>query len=103
MGGGGGILTGNINREGWNIAMEVFVGVAFVNAIVLFSYTIDPVTHVALSSDAKCVLASTLDSTLRLLDHQTGECLTAWVGYSFAISSELNCVVTFGIITSFQT
>ena len=36
-----------------------------------------PVGYVALSSDQNCVLAATLDSTLRLLDKATGQVRTS--------------------------
>lgn len=35
----------------------------------------DPVTCVSFSRDGNCVLASSLDDTLRLLDKDTGEML----------------------------
>ena len=40
-----------------------------------------PVTHVALSHDANCVLASCLDAKLRLLDKSNGEMLNEYAGH----------------------
>lgn len=40
-----------------------------------------PVTSVQLSTDNACTLASTLDSTLRLLDNETGRELVAFTGH----------------------
>ena len=42
---------------------------------------IDPVTSVQLSNDKNCLLVSTLDNTLRLLDKETGECLMEYKGH----------------------
>lgn len=38
-----------------------------------------PVTSVVFSRDGQCVLASSLDSTIRLLDKDTGELLNEYV------------------------
>lgn len=38
-----------------------------------------PVTSVRLSSDGQCVLVSSLDSTIRLMDKETGEMLNEYV------------------------
>ena len=40
-----------------------------------------PVGHVALSHDQQCVLAATLDSTLRLLDKASGQVLCEYAGH----------------------
>lgn len=40
-----------------------------------------PVTHISVSNDGKCVLASCLDSRLRLLETDTGELLNAYTGH----------------------
>jgi mitogen-activated protein kinase organizer 1 len=42
-------------------------------------YLGEPVTSVAFSQDSQCVLSSTLDSTIRLLDKETGELLNEYV------------------------
>jgi WD40 repeat protein len=39
------------------------------------------VTHVAVSNDGKCLLASCLDSKVRLLETDTGELLNAYSGH----------------------
>jgi mitogen-activated protein kinase organizer 1 len=39
------------------------------------------VTHISVSNDGKCVLASCLDSRLRLLETDTGELLNAYTGH----------------------
>ena len=41
-----------------------------------------PVTHVALSHDANCVLASCLDARLRLLDKSSGQLLNEYAGHA---------------------
>lgn len=38
-----------------------------------------PVTSVTLSKDGQCVLVSSLDNTIRLLDKETGELLNEYV------------------------
>lgn len=40
-----------------------------------------PVTNVSLSRDQNCVLASSLDSTLRLIDKSTGQLLNQYTGH----------------------
>ena len=40
-----------------------------------------PITHVSVSNDGKCMLASCLDSKLRLLETDTGELLNAYSGH----------------------
>jgi mitogen-activated protein kinase organizer 1 len=40
-----------------------------------------PVTSVTLSKDGQCVLVSSLDDTVRLLDKDTGELLNEYVHY----------------------
>ena len=49
-----------------------------------------PVGHVALSRDGNCILAGTLDSTLRLLDKSTGQVLCEYQGHSNS-SFKLSC------------
>jgi len=41
----------------------------------------DPVTSVSFSHDKNCILASTLNSTIRLLDKQSGEMLAEYKGH----------------------
>jgi hypothetical protein len=41
----------------------------------------EPVTCVSFSRDGKCVLASSLDNTIRLLDKETGELLADYSGH----------------------
>ena len=41
-----------------------------------------PVTHVALSHDSNCVLASCLDAKLRLMDKSNGEMLNEYAGHA---------------------
>ncbi|XP_031561852.1 WD repeat domain-containing protein 83-like isoform X2 [Actinia tenebrosa] len=41
----------------------------------------EPVTCVAISQDSQCILSSTLDSTIRLLDKETGELLNEFKGH----------------------
>jgi len=51
------------------------------------------VTSVSFTRDGQCILSSTLDNTLRLLDKQTGEMLNEYVGHkntSYKIDSCLN-------------
>eukprot|EP00966_Prymnesium_polylepis_P120851 2792571-Prymnesium_polylepis.1 len=52
-----------------------------------------PVTHVALSHDGNCVLASTLDSKLRLLDKADGQLLTEYTGHCNT-SFKLSCCLS---------
>ena len=42
-----------------------------------------PVTSVTLSKDGQCILASSLDNTVRLLDKETGELLNEYVAWQF--------------------
>ncbi|KAJ3223925.1 Eukaryotic translation initiation factor 5A [Clydaea vesicula] len=52
-----------------------------------------PVTSATFSGDGQCVLASTLDSTIQLLDKESGEVLNSYSGHingSYKISSCLN-------------
>ena len=44
-------------------------------------YTGHPVTSVTLSKDGQCILASSLDNTVRLLDKETGELLNEYAAY----------------------
>ncbi len=43
-----------------------------------------PITHVAVSNDGKCILASCLDSKVRLLETDTGELLNTYSGHHAA-------------------
>ena len=43
---------------------------------------IDPVTSVKLSHDQNCILASTLDSVIRLFDKGTGELLSSYKAHT---------------------
>ena len=52
-----------------------------------------PIGYVALSSDQNCVLASTLDSTLRLLDKASGQVLCEYRGHSNT-SFKLGCCLS---------
>ena len=45
-------------------------------------YIGQPVTSVNFTRDGQCVLASTLDDTIRLMDKDTGELLNEWVRIS---------------------
>uniref|UniRef100_UPI00358E0DDD WD repeat domain-containing protein 83-like n=1 Tax=Myxine glutinosa TaxID=7769 RepID=UPI00358E0DDD len=49
-----------------------------------------PLSNVALSRDGQCVLAASLDSTLRLLDKETGELLGEFTGHE-ASSYRVEC------------
>ena len=56
-------------------------------------YLKDPVTSVSFSHDHNCVLASTLNSTIRLLDRDTGGSLAEYTGHSnveFKVDSVLS-------------
>lgn len=44
----------------------------------------DPVTSVSFSHDHNCLLVSTLNSTIRLLDRDTGESLAEYTGHANA-------------------
>mmetsp|Transcript_7266 Transcript_7266/g.17453 ORF Transcript_7266/g.17453 Transcript_7266/m.17453 type:complete len:309 (+) Transcript_7266:170-1096(+) len=52
-----------------------------------------PVTHLALSNDGNCVLANCMDSTLRLLDKESGELLASYRGHVHE-SIKLDCALT---------
>ncbi|KAJ6813546.1 WD repeat domain-containing protein 83 [Iris pallida] len=52
-----------------------------------------PVNCISLSNDANCVLASCLDSTLRLLDRSTGELLQEYKGHTCK-SFKMDCCLT---------
>lgn len=52
-----------------------------------------PVNCVSLSNDTNCVLASCLDSTLRLLDRSTGELLQEYKGHTCK-SFKMDCCLT---------
>ena len=48
----------------------------------LYLYSLGvPVTHVSVSNDGHCLLASCLDSKVRLLETDTGELLNAYTGH----------------------
>lgn len=47
--------------------------------LVLFQ---EGVTGASFSGDGQCVLASTMDSTLRLMDKDTGELLSQYTGHT---------------------
>ena len=53
----------------------------------------DPVTSVSFSHDHNCLLVSTLNSTIRLLDRDTGESLSEYTGHTnveFKVDSVLS-------------
>ncbi|XP_038626668.1 WD repeat domain-containing protein 83 isoform X1 [Tachyglossus aculeatus] len=52
-----------------------------------------PVTSVCFSKDGQCVLASSLDSTLRLLDKDTGEMLGEYSGHK-NLACKLDCCLS---------
>lgn len=52
-----------------------------------------PVNCISLSNDSNCILASCLDSTLRLLDRSTGELLQEYKGH-ICKSYKLDCCLT---------
>ncbi|XP_076923160.1 uncharacterized protein LOC143585205 [Bidens hawaiensis] len=52
-----------------------------------------PVNCISLSNDGNCVLASCLDSTLRLLDRTTGELLQEYKGHTCK-SFKMDCCLT---------
>lgn len=52
-----------------------------------------PVNCISLSNDTNCVLASCLDSTLRLLDRSTGELLQEYKGHTCK-SFKMDCCLT---------
>ncbi|CAM8884004.1 unnamed protein product [Rhodiola kirilowii] len=52
-----------------------------------------PVNCIALSNDGNCILASCLDSTLRLIDRTTGELLQEYKGHKCK-SYKLDCCLT---------
>lgn len=45
-------------------------------------YLQDPVTSACFSRDKQCILAATLNSTIRLLDKETGELLADYTGHT---------------------
>ncbi|NWU21181.1 WDR83 protein, partial [Dyaphorophyia castanea] len=51
-----------------------------------------PITSVCFSKDGQCVLAASLDSTLRLLDKDTGELLGEYTGHR-STTYRLDCVL----------
>ncbi|VFQ93393.1 unnamed protein product [Cuscuta campestris] len=52
-----------------------------------------PVNCISLSNDGNCILASCLDSTLRLMDRSTGELLQEYKGHTCK-SSKTDCCLT---------
>ena len=54
-------------------------------------YTGHPVTSVTLSKDGQCILASSLDNTVRLLDKETGELLNEYASYLVVLSCTIPC------------
>ncbi|RVX17185.1 WD repeat domain-containing protein 83 [Vitis vinifera] len=52
-----------------------------------------PVNCISMSNDANCILASCLDSTLRLLDRSTGELLQEYKGHTCK-SYKMDCCLT---------
>jgi mitogen-activated protein kinase organizer 1 len=50
--------------------------------IVILIYETEPVTSVSFSKDGNCVLASSLDDTLRLMDRANGTMLNAYKGHT---------------------
>ncbi|XP_064355383.1 WD repeat domain-containing protein 83 [Dromaius novaehollandiae] len=56
-------------------------------------YVGSPVTCVCFTKDGQCVLAASLDSTLRLLDKDTGELLGEYTGHRSA-TYKLDCVLS---------
>ncbi|XP_029441006.1 WD repeat domain-containing protein 83-like [Rhinatrema bivittatum] len=55
--------------------------------------TLGPVTSVDFSKDGQCMLASSLDTTLRLLDRDTGELLGEYSGHQNR-DCKLECCLT---------
>ncbi|NWI39622.1 WDR83 protein, partial [Picathartes gymnocephalus] len=55
-------------------------------------YIGSPITSVCFSKDGQCVLAASLDSTLRLLDKDTGELLGEYTGHR-STTYRLDCVL----------
>lgn len=56
-------------------------------------YVGSPITCVCFSKDGQCALAASLDSTLRLLDKETGEMLGEYTGHRSS-SYRLDCVMS---------
>ena len=52
-----------------------------------------PITSVALSHDGQCILGACLDSTLRLLDKNSGELLASYDGHLHQ-ATKLDCLLT---------
>jgi mitogen-activated protein kinase organizer 1 len=65
-------------------------------------YLKDPVTSASFSHDANCVLAATLNSTIRLLDKSSGEMLSDYKGHKntdykpVLVVLRMSAVVTLG-------
>lgn len=53
-----------------------------------------PVTCVSLSHDDNCILVSTLDDTIRLLDRNAGELLSEYRGHSNRVGAVYMCIFT---------
>ena len=51
----------------------------------------EPVTSVMLSQDSQCILVSTLDNCIRLLDKETGELLNEYVIAYFTVPCDCEC------------
>ncbi|NXE30930.1 WDR83 protein, partial [Ardeotis kori] len=56
-------------------------------------YVGSPITSVCFSKDGQCALAASLDSTLRLLDKETGELLGEYKGHR-STAYRLDCVLS---------
>ncbi|XP_056181927.1 LOW QUALITY PROTEIN: WD repeat domain-containing protein 83 [Falco biarmicus] len=56
-------------------------------------YIGSPITSVCFSKDGQCTLAASLDSTLRLLDKETGELLGEYTGHR-STAYRLDCVLS---------
>jgi mitogen-activated protein kinase organizer 1 len=67
------IVTGSI--DGCIRIYDIRVGAMISDKIEI------PVTCVSLSQDGNCILASTLDSTIRLFDKDNGSCLNEFTGH----------------------
>ena len=54
----------------------------------------EPITGMALTHDGKCIAASCLDGTIRLLERSSGELLQTYAGSHKAGNYEIGCAVT---------
>lgn len=68
------IRAGRLSTD--NVGCKIYYYVEF-----RLSLSTDPVTSVSLSHDENCILTSTLDSTLRLFDKNSGELLGTYKGH----------------------